>query len=66
MNEAIIKPYLQQLISLSEETGWELRDACIDAGISDSTFYRWINKKNKPRLKEAETVAKYMCTYPRN
>tara|TARA_R110002110_G_scaffold87307_16_gene227700 strand:+ start:233 stop:430 length:198 start_codon:yes stop_codon:yes gene_type:complete len=62
----IIVTYLDQLNTLCEETGWTLKEACIDSGIRDSTFYRWKNKTHNPRLKEAETVAYHMLTYRRS
>jgi len=55
--------YLEQLKSLASECGWRLKDACADAGISATTYYRWINGTTSPRLKQAERVAKFMQSY---
>lgn len=66
MQQKIIKSYKEQLVQIATDTGWALKDACIDAGIADSTYYRWNSHSTNPRLKEAETVARYMFTYPCN
>lgn len=55
--------YLSQLETLATETGWKLKEACIDAGVADTTYYRWVNGTSSPRLKEAKKVALYMQTY---
>lgn len=55
--------YLEQLNTLAEETGWLLREACLDAGIADTTYYRWINGTTSPRLKQAKKVANFMLAY---
>jgi transposase-like protein len=65
MQNGAILDYWEQLVKIAEETGWSLRDACIDAGISDSTFYRWKNQTWSPRKQAAEKVAEYMLTYRR-
>tara|TARA_R110000824_G_scaffold120059_5_gene274664 strand:+ start:1790 stop:1975 length:186 start_codon:yes stop_codon:yes gene_type:complete len=61
----MLRTYFDQLIDLSETTGWDLRDACIDAGIADTTFYRWRLGITKPREKQAQIVAEFMTTYAR-
>jgi hypothetical protein len=66
METNVIKSYKNQLVDLAKETGWELKDACVDAGIADSTYYRWINSATSPRLKEATQVGNYMCRYSRS
>tara|TARA_R100000664_G_C2757240_1_gene145386 strand:+ start:3249 stop:3443 length:195 start_codon:yes stop_codon:yes gene_type:complete len=63
--EQAIYSYYQQLENIAEETGWNLKEACIDAGISDSTYYRWANGSFEPRRKPAERVADYMQRYQR-
>tara|TARA_Y100000310_G_scaffold187899_1_gene187875 strand:- start:1396 stop:1593 length:198 start_codon:yes stop_codon:yes gene_type:complete len=59
----MIKSYLDQLIELAEETGWKLKEACTDSGISDATFYRWMKGSYSPRHKQAVTVANFMLRY---
>ena len=59
----MITSYLDQLKTLAEETGWLLKEACIDSGVADTTYYRWANGTSNPRLKEAKKVASYMQTY---
>jgi len=61
----MFKNYLTQLKEIAENTGWELREACMDAGIADTTYYRWIQGTTTPREKQAQTVANYMVTYTR-
>jgi transcriptional regulator with XRE-family HTH domain len=55
--------YLDQLKQLADDAGWKLRDACIDAGIADTTYYRWMNGTSNPRLKQAEKVEKLLLTF---
>ncbi len=61
----MIQPYLTQLKEIAETTGWELQDACIDAGIARTTYYRWMSGKMNPRQEQAEKVANYMLGYAR-
>tara|TARA_E500000305_G_scaffold33701_3_gene25661 strand:+ start:25240 stop:25425 length:186 start_codon:yes stop_codon:yes gene_type:complete len=61
----MIYTYLTQLEEIAENTGWTLKDACVDAGLSDTTFYRWQLGITKPREKQAQIVAEYMTTYAR-
>jgi predicted DNA-binding transcriptional regulator AlpA len=61
----MLHTYLQQLQETAESTGWELREACIDSGVSDTTFYRWQNGTTHPREKQASVVMNYMLTYAR-
>lgn len=58
------QPYLAQLESIARETGWDLKQACLDVGVADTTFYRWINRTTKPREKQARAVALYMQQNP--
>ena len=38
-----IRSYYDQLLETAEMTGWDLKEACIDSGVADTTFYRWVN-----------------------
>ena len=55
--------YLEQLTTIAEETGWELREAVIDAGFSESSYYRWIKGRTKPQAEQTEAVIGYMLKY---
>ena len=55
--DAKLTSYYEQLENIAVETGWTLKDACIDAGLSDSTYYRWANGSFEPRRQPAERVA---------
>ena len=59
----IIVTYLDQLNTLCEETGWTLKEACIDSGVADTTFYRWVNGQTSPRYKQAQIVSNFMERY---
>jgi len=59
----MIKSYLDQLAILATDAKIELKDACLGAGISDTTYYRWMNGKNSPRFKQANGVAKYIGAF---
>jgi|DEB0MinimDraft_4_1074332.scaffolds.fasta_scaffold118334_1 DNA-binding XRE family transcriptional regulator len=61
----MIKTYLQQLKEIAEETGWKLNEACIDAGISETTYYRWAKGNYNPREKQAKKVAEHMVKFRR-
>jgi hypothetical protein len=61
----MINTYYNQLLTISKETGWDLKEACIDAGISDTTYYRWLNKTHSPREKQAQLVAAHMVKFRR-
>jgi len=65
MYDPELKSYYDQLLDLADYTGWDLREACIDAGIADTTFYRWLKGLTSPRFKQAQIVAEYMTTYAR-
>lgn len=56
----MLESYLTQLDRISKETGWSLKDACILAGIADTTYYRWRNGQANPRLNQAQKVAEFM------
>jgi len=58
-----IQSYLDQLLELASACGWHLKDACADAGISYTTYYRWMNGTSSPSQKKAEKVANYMQSY---
>ena len=60
-----IKSYWNQLSEIAEDTGWQLKDACIDSGVSDSTYYRWKTGKFMPSQGSAERIAGYMQQYRR-
>ena len=55
--------YLEQLEKIAEETGWNLKEACYDAGIAETTLYRWKGGKTSPSHKTALKLAEYMATY---
>jgi len=55
--------YLSQLQALASDAGWRLKDACIDAGIADTTYYRWINGTSNPRLKQAQKIETLLLTF---
>ena len=57
--------YLEQLQNKAEDTGWNLKEACVDAGIAETTFYRWNKKITNPRQDQAQQVAEYMKQYAR-
>lgn len=61
----MLKTYWTQLLEIAVQTGWELEDACIDAGIARTTFYRWRSGKMNPRQEQAQKVADHMATYAR-
>ena len=61
----MILTYLSQLKNTANETGWELRDACIDAGLSDTTYYRWNKGTTTPREQEAKKVSSHMLQFRR-
>ncbi len=45
--------YLDQMITVSRSANINLRDACVKAGLPDSTYYRWMQNKSNPN--EAST-----------
>ena len=61
-----IETYLNQLKNIAKQTGWKLLDGCIDAGVSNSTYYRWVRGTSSPRIHQATKVAEYMLKYSRN
>lgn len=61
----MLETYLQQLQNIAEITGWNLREACIDSGINESTYYRWNKKITNPRQDQAQKVARFMEQYAR-
>jgi len=61
----MIITYIEQLKTIADETGWDLREACIDSGISDVSYYRWINGTTQARETEVIRVAEYMEMYAR-
>lgn len=61
----MLKTYLEQLKTIADNTGWDLREACADAGIAETTFYRWNKKITNPRQDQAQQVAQYMEKYAR-
>tara|TARA_R100001082_G_C4348904_1_gene153613 strand:- start:486 stop:680 length:195 start_codon:yes stop_codon:yes gene_type:complete len=63
--EAKLTSYYEQLENIADETGWTLKEACIDAGLSDSTYYRWANGSFEPRRQPAERVADFMLQFRR-
>lgn len=48
--------YLKQLEAEADRRGVRLLDACIHAGIEDSTYYRWMNKRFSPSEAVARAV----------
>ncbi|MEK9909141.1 MAG: hypothetical protein VW498_02135 [Candidatus Thalassarchaeaceae archaeon] len=61
----MIKTYLEQLQEIAEQTGWDLEEACVDAGVAKTTYWRWTHNKITPRLAKAQQVAEYMLSYAR-
>ena len=53
----MIESYLEQLEKIAEETGWNLKEACYDAGIAETTLYRWKGGKTSPSHKTALKLA---------
>jgi DNA-binding phage protein len=51
-----INSYLAQLMELADEHGVDLLEACIAAGVADSTFYRWRSGSSEPTLETALKV----------
>tara|TARA_R100001530_G_scaffold54610_1_gene40286 strand:+ start:3497 stop:3691 length:195 start_codon:yes stop_codon:yes gene_type:complete len=58
-----IRSYYDQLLETAEMTGWDLKEACIDSGVADTTFYRWVNGQTSPRYKQAQIVSNFMERY---
>lgn len=48
--------YLEQLERHAYSMNVPLKDACLNAGIPDSTYYRWINKTTTPSDRVARLV----------
>jgi transcriptional regulator with XRE-family HTH domain len=63
MYKPSMKTYLEQLKTLASDSGWKLKEACIDAGIADTTYYRWMNGTTSPRYKQAQQVENFLLTY---
>ncbi len=59
----MIESYLDQLERIAIETGWDLKEACYDAGIAETTLYRWRGRKTFPSHKTALKLAEYMAKY---
>ena len=59
----MIVTYYEQLKQLATETGWDLKEACLDAKIALTTYHRWTNKNYSPREKQAKAVAEHMLKY---
>jgi hypothetical protein len=55
--------YLNQLQTLASDMGYNLKEACLDAGIADTTYYRWINGTTSPRFKQAQKVEEHLLTF---
>jgi hypothetical protein len=48
--------YFDQMIAIANQNDIDLRLACINAGIKDSTYYRWMNNKTTPNEDSARKV----------
>ena len=46
----MISTYYDQLLSATEKRGVDLKQAVLQAGIPDSTYYRWVNNTSNPSI----------------
>jgi transcriptional regulator with XRE-family HTH domain len=53
----MITSYLTQLDELVDQHNFSLLDACLLAGVADSTYYRWRLGTSEPRLETATKIA---------
>ena len=53
----MITSYLAQLDELVNKSKFSLLDACLLAGVADSTYYRWRLGISEPRLETATKIA---------
>lgn len=56
MIQVKFQSYLDQLLHASTQLDLNLKDAVVEAGLGDCTYYRWINSTTTPNENKARLV----------